>query len=288
MLTGRPGSIARIGPGVWLALLLASLPAVADTSADLLKRGRDAFEYGDFKRTSDVLAGVPESGELTEAERIEAWRLLGLSHFFLNRIPEADNAFFGLLKQNPDYQLDPFFVPPNAVAFFDDVRKRNEPYLAPIRDRRRARIEALEQEERLRVEADRRRREELSKPTAPMIVERRFQESSRLVALMPLGLGQFQNGRPGLGATVMSTQLVAAATSVGAYWLVEALRGPGGKFAAASYDRAQAADAVKWWSAGLFYALWLAGVIEANVNFVPSRVVGELPQPNTPAPARAP
>jgi hypothetical protein len=275
----------------WLLLwaLWLPAPARAQSPEELLKRAQDAFEYGDFKRTTQLLQGVPDGGALGEGDRIEAWRLLGLSNYYLENKTEAENALFGLLKQNPDYQLDPFYVPPAAVSFFDEVRKRNEQYLAPIRERRRARLKALEEEEQLRVEADRRRKEELARPPLPMLVERTTTQSSRLVASLPGGLGQFQNGNVPLGATLGALQLGAAIASIASYGLVEGLRGDNGRFAPAVVERARSADGVKWWAAGAFYLLWLAGAVEAHVNYVPTRVVGEtsVPAPPPPGPASA-
>lgn len=271
----------------WLVVLMLAAPRVslAQGPDDLLKRAQDAFEYGDFKRTTQLLQGVPDGGTLGESDRIEAWRLLGLAYYYLDNKPEAENALFGLLKQNPDYQLDPFYVPPAAVSFFDEVRKRNEQYLAPIRERRRARFKALEEEEQLRADADRRRREELARPALPTLIERTSTQSSRLVAFMPGGLGQFQNGNVPLGATLAALQAGTAIASIASYWLVEGLRGDNGQFASTVIERARTADTVKWWTAGAFYLLWLAGVIEANVHYVPTRVVSETA---TPAPVVSP
>ena len=94
---------------------------------------------------------------------------------------------------------------------------------------------------------------------------------------MPFGLGQFQNGHTKLGAALAVSQSVAAVASIASFISIEALRETDGRYTKPNYINAQRFDLAKWISAGLFYGLWLAGAIDANVRFVPERVVGEAP-----------
>lgn len=266
----------------WVAfatLLSLAVPALAQTATDRLKQARDAFEYGDFDGTVRLLADLPESGLLAlESDRIEAYRLLGLAHFFRGDAREATTAFFGLLKQNPDYALDPFYVPPHAVAFFDRVRKDHEALLSPIRERRRRRLREQELEDQARRAAEERRRQMLTPQQIPDVLEREVALNSRLVAAMPFGLGQFQNGHASLGSGLATLQVATGATSVLAFLAVEGLRDPDtGAFRGANYQTARNLDLVKWIGAAAFYALWLGGAMDANVRFVPRRVVSEGP-----------
>lgn len=283
----RPGAPAPSGTGAGAAVSPRFGDPLTRTGAEELRRARNAFEYGDFEAAVAILDGLGGSGQLVlEQERVEAYRLLGLSLFYLGRRDEAANAFFDLLKQNPDYQLDPFYVPPHAVAFFDDVKKESEPLLAPIRERRTRRIQEERAEEQARQEAERRRQEQLAR-MAPgeeddtfvvRLMERRVVENSPLVAWMPFGLGQFQNGHRQLGTALLATEAVAAAVSVLSFWAIEGLRDPRtGQFPAPAHDIATRLDTVKFVSAGIFYGLWLIGAIDANLRFVPTRVVAESP-----------
>lgn len=268
--------------------LLFVAHALAQTPGENLKRARDAFEYGDYARVVQLAKGLPESGALpVEVDRIDAYRILGLSHFYLRQTTEAEQAFLGLLRQNPDYQLDPFYVPPIAVAFFDEIRKRNEPYLAPIRERRNRQVREEQAAERARAEEERRRREAESRPLVvekpvPVYVDRQVLEHSRFVASMPFGLGQFQNGDAGLGVGLLAGQALSGALSVAAFVAIEALRQPDtGRFAGGDLGAARTFDAVKWIGAGLFYLLWAGGAADAHLRFVPSRLV----EPPAAAPA---
>ncbi len=261
---------------------LAGAVARADTAPEVLKEAHDAFEYGDFPKTVSLLKSVPAEQDLSESQRVQAYRMLGLAYFYLHRPADAENAMFELLKQDPDYQLDPFFVPPDAVAFFDQVRRRNEKYLAPIRKLRHERLKAEAEEAKMQALAEEQRRTALTKPR---VLEETVAHSSVLLAWMPFGLGQFQNGSVKLGATFAATEVLAAVVSIGSYLLVDALRSSQThRFSPPNYALAQKLDTAKWASGGAFYLLWLAGAVEANVDFAPDRVLSESELPSA-APA---
>lgn len=287
----REGMIERLhrlvllGATLVVALLLPPL-AQADSGQRLLKQARDAFEYGDYARAAQTLGGQATREQFPqEAERIEAYRLLGLSYFYLSKQKPSDptlrenaqEAFFGLLKQNPDFEFDPFYTPPEAVAFFDSVRRENEPYLEPIRVRRNARLREQQLEEDARLEAERRRREESPRAEVrTVIVERELERPSFLVAMMPFGVGQFQNGDTRTGLGFLSGQLVSSALSIISWSLIELMRDPeSNRYSAELYGYANTLQTIKYWSAGTFYALWVASAIHAGVRFEPLRVIGE-------------
>lgn len=273
----------------WLLVAAMACPNIvrADESAQLLKMARDAFEYGDFARTARTLGGQATRARFPlEADRIEAYRLLGLSYFYLFKKKPSDlslkenaqEAFFDLLKQNPDFELDPFYTPPEAVSFFDDVRRNNEKYLEPIRVRRDARIREQQLEENARLEAERRRREEqfVVPQQPPLIVERELERPLFLAAMMPFGIGQFQNNDTKTGIAFLSGEIISAAISIISWSLIEMMRDPeSGRYSPELYGYANTLQSVKYWSAGAFYGLWLAGAVHAGVRFEPVRVVRE-------------
>jgi len=267
------------------ALLAQTQPPDAETraAADALNRARVTFEYGDYPQASKLLSALLQAGRFESVQaRAEAWRLLGLALFYQGRKAEAQNAFLEYLYLEPDAELDPFFVPPAAVSFFDQVKKEAEPKLGPLRAQRRAAEEvqrraAAEEAERRRqreLEAERRRLQEIS-PS----VERRVVEHQFWVALMPFGIGQLQNGDKQLGITLAVSQVVAGAASAGSALLIETLRNEQtGQFdnsggGATQYQIAQRLNVVKWVGAALFYALWVGGAIHAAINYKPEEVL---------------
>src|SRR5712664_1436228 len=132
-------------------------PEQSRAAADAMARARVTFEYGDYAQASKLLSALVEVGRFESAQlRAEAYRLLGLSLFYQGRKGEAYSAFLEYLFLEPDAELDPFYVPPAAVSFFEKVKKEAEPQLAPIRAQRRAEAEARKKV--AAEEAERRRR----------------------------------------------------------------------------------------------------------------------------------
>jgi tetratricopeptide (TPR) repeat protein len=266
-----------------IALLIAQAPPPPDdesrSAADAMNRARVTFEYGDYPQASKLLSALVEAGRFESLQtRAEAYRLLGLSLFYQGRKGEAYRAFLEYLFINPDAELDPFYVPPAAVSFFDQVKREAEPRLAALRAQKRAELEAqkgvaAEEAERRRqreLEAERKRLQEIS-PS----IERRVVQHEFWVTMMPFGIGQIQNGDRKLGIFLATAQLVSGAASAGSALLIEQLRdnatgrfddhGPG----STPYKTAHRLNVVKWVGAALFYALWAGGAIHAAINYKP-------------------
>ncbi len=126
------------------ALLAQAQPKEEETRAatDAMNRARATFEYGDYAQASKLLSALLEAGRFESLHaRAEAYRMLGLSLFYQGRKGEAYKAFLEYLYIEPDAELDPFFVPPAAVSFFDQVKREAEPRLAPLREQKQAELE---------------------------------------------------------------------------------------------------------------------------------------------------
>jgi len=250
---------------------------------EAMNRARATFEYGDYPQASKLLAALVQAGRFESIQaRGEAYRLLGLSLFYQGRKGEAYSAFLEYLYINPDAEMDPFYVPPAAVAFFDQVKREAEPRLAPIRAQRRAELDA--QKRAAAEEAERRRQRELEEERRRLAaispsVERRVVQHEFWVTMMPFGVGQFQNGDRKLGIFFATSELITAAASAGSALLIEQLRdNDTGRFdnggsGVTQYQTAQRLNVVKWVSAGLFYALWASGAIHAAIHFKPEEVL---------------
>jgi hypothetical protein len=261
-----------------------------------MRRARNYFEYGDYASTARILKRLIDTGKFESADlRAEAYRLLGLSYFYQTKRGDAYQAFLELAYVDPDAELDPFYVPPAAVALLEQVKKDAEKQLAPLRAQRRAEEEA--RRKAAQEEANRRRqreREEEQRRLAALAptIERRVVQREFWVSLLPFGVGQLQNGDRTLGIALATTQVIAGATSGGSALLIETLRDPStGKFGGGVYPLAQRLNIAKWVGAALFYGLWMGGALHAAVNFqpetqLPDRLVTTQPaQPASALPA---
>ncbi|MCA1826836.1 MAG: tol-pal system YbgF family protein [Myxococcales bacterium] len=263
------------------------------SAVEAMNRARVTFEYGDYPQASKLLSALVEGGRFESLSlRAEAYRLLGLALFYQGRKGEAYSAFLEYLYLEPDGQLDPFYVPPAAVSFFDQVKKEAEPKLVPIRAQKRAEQEA--RQKAATAEAERRRQRELEEErrrlqqmTPP--IERRIVQHEFWVSMMPFGIGQLQNGDRTLGMVLATAQVIAGASSAGSALLIEELRDPAtGKFSntgtgSTPYRTAVRLNVVKWVGAGVFFALWAAGAIHAAIHFqaeeqLPDRLIDGNPR----------
>lgn len=195
----------------------------------------------------------------------------------LGREKEADGLIATILREDPSYVPTPGLFPQQVTDRFIAMR-------AELRDE----LEALARE---KMEKERQQQIALQKARAAQAKriaelerlasqERVVEERSRWVAMIPFGVGQFQNGNSGLGwFFAISEALTAAGTIVSATVAYD--------FAAVDCrtyvdpdtgvpaDCAElessflAARTVNWISFGSLAALVLAGIIEAQVSFDP-------------------
>jgi ATP phosphoribosyltransferase regulatory subunit HisZ len=109
-----------------------------------------------------------------------------------------------------------------------------------------------------------------------------IEKHSRLVAAIPFGAGQFQNGALELGVFFASSQALAVAGSIASALVYNRLANTNVNARGASGGRVDIAALnaqileVAWVnriSFGTWAALVVSGVIEAQVNFVPERLV---------------
>jgi hypothetical protein len=259
-------------------LLLLGLCAGADTTVgdtfgpggaqEKLRQARANFDYRNYAPAADLAQELIDSRALERTpDQIEAYRILGLSRFFQGRSEDARIAFINLLSLDPDFQLDPFYVPPQAVAFFERVRTDNQALLQPIRERRRAAQEALRQEEEARARL-------LSQgQVPPQVIREQVVKPSAAVALLPFGVGQFQNGDTTLGVALAISEAVAAVASVTCWVWVESQRSSSGYYPSSVYNTAVTVRDVQVATGIAFFVLWAGGAVEAVLNLKPPTVV---------------
>ncbi|MBV9948756.1 MAG: hypothetical protein JOZ69_18050 [Myxococcales bacterium] len=259
--------------------LLLVRAAHADPLADLEKAHSAyvAHRYDDAEARLRVLLD-PKTGELKDPNSIADARMyLGAVLVEQRRREEADEVFEKLLTDKFDYRPDELLVSQDAINVFLDARTRLRERIRKKQDEEAARkvselaaAEAANIRQRLRMK----QLEELASE------EHVVEKSSRLLALLPFGVGQFQNGQDDLGWVFLSTEaLLAVGSAVGAvitiYDANQANDALGRRDDTAAWDNhanahnaAIAADAM----AGGFLLAAVIGAVQAQVKFVPEHV----------------
>src|SRR5262249_12492896 len=146
----------------------------------------------------------------------QARMYLGASLLAQGKTAEAKEAFEKLALEDPTFEPDPLSFPGDAINTFIDVRA------SLLEEIRRASQAAA------KLEAERKRREEAEKEAQRQWLEKLKAQAgeqkitvrhSRVVASIPFGVGQFQNGQPGLGWVFLGAE-VAALGGTAVTWLM--------------------------------------------------------------------
>jgi len=232
-----------------------------------LRDARNAFDFGAYALVIEGLTPAIEPNILIAEPKnlIEAYRFLGLAHFFLGQKKLAKKRFEALIRFRPDHSLDSIDTPPPAVAFFQDIK------------------EELGKEIALKKEALRQQREE-EKQAEILRNIRRYRRDvqirSRLVASLPFGVGQFQNEQPVLGAVFLGTEVAAISISLASYLAVENLRGLDGRFRNADVEQARSFQRIQLVSGAIAIGLIAVGITEALISFKRKKTLREVELPS--------
>jgi hypothetical protein len=280
-------ALLRVSCGVVLAVALTARVAYADDRAEVDK-ARSAFlrkQYDEVERRLAPFVQAASSEARDQAVLPDAYFLLAATLFRLGRTEEAHALLDAMAARRPDAEPDPLLLPPEVVDGFADAKGRvRERVAEQQKERERLRIEAEAARVREKQELDQR----IAKLENLARVESIREPHSRWVAAVPFGVGQFQNGEKGLGWVLLvseSLALLTCATTVVIYdraiddaYATRDQPGVSRQYLA----RATAARTVNVISAITGLAFGAAGLVEAQVNFVPEvkvtreRTSGEL------------
>lgn len=263
--------------GGFAVVLALAVPRVAraDAAAEL-EKAHSAYVARHYDEAESKLRSLLASGAVKDPDVVADARMyLGAVLVAEGKQEDAAAVFDQLLADRPRYDPDQLKVTVQAMYAFIDAKTRNK-------DKIRASLEAEAQAE----EADRVRaeQEKVSQAKRLAMLEKLASEEvvverhSRWVALVPFGVGQFQNGQTGLGvAFLVGESAFAAGSLIGAAFAI--------------YDEARTNAATASGTASPTYHSWadlaallgnvsigacaltaVIGVIHAQLTFVPDRV----------------
>ncbi len=303
---------ARSVPVV-LLLILAALSAAGTAAAQngdqkgavdkgcyAYKRARQTKAPEDYAEADQILRGIldPQTGILKDKVFInDAMMCRGATLVGMGKTAEAVELFEKIVRSDRSYEPDPAVFPAQVATVFFDARTSAEEKIRKDQEEEARRAKERREQEAAAAAAQVERMKALEKlATQDHVVE----VNRRLIALLPFGVGQFQNGKNGLGWFFLSTEalLVAGTLVTGGIYLAQyenaqAANQSLNSFVAQQYlDRVDQARTVNLLFNGALLATYLAGVIEAEVTFVPAfssvrpRPLPKLPgtSPDAPAP----
>jgi len=263
-----------------LALALWGGAAHADEQSDVAK-ARAAYEAKNYEDADRRLRAMldPETGTLKDANlRTQARMYLGATLLAEKKAPEASAVFEALLLDDPSFEPDPLSFPSDVVETFIDTRKRIIDKINATKAehaRQAAERKAREEEEKRKAAERVRLLERLA--TEEKVTERH----SRWIAMIPFGVGQFQNGQTGWGWVFLGTEaamLVGAGVAFPVWYYnrshVNDLVGqdPDLDPLKTYRERANAAAIANGIFNGAFALTAAVGILHAQLTFVPEAV----------------
>lgn len=180
------------------------------------------------------------------------------------------------LTENPLMSApDGLTFPPPVVGLFLEVRDEMQQVIKREEEAKIAELRAEAAEERRRAEERKRRLEELERLAGQETV---IVRNSRWIASIPFGVGQFQNDSPALGWTFLVSETLLLGTAIGSQLVLldqydkAASQTAESPLAAADLNsNTSAAYTTLLVSSWAFVGVALAGIVEANLNFVPEK-----------------
>jgi tetratricopeptide (TPR) repeat protein len=285
-----------------LAVLLGASVCRADDAQEL-ELAKNRFNAGQYEEAHQQFTrllqptlppcdkGPSGACRLTDADLIERTRVLDAASLIALRRPAlADAQIETVLRQNPAYAPSPALFPQEVVDRFTEVRGRLREELDRLAEQQAH--EALKR--RL---TDQQAREAQEKWVADLQrlagQERRTEVNTRWLALLPLGVGQYQNGDIRLGALFTTTEVLLAASLVTSGVIAQSYAGFDRRLCTSKECLADVeskfttAKLFNHISFGALLGVAVAGIVQAQIAFVPERVT-TIPRPIPPRPKIAP
>ena len=271
-------------PGHAFALALALVAstsferaAQADAQADF-EKARAAYRahaYEDAEARFSALLDPRAPEKLEPAVASQARMYLGATHIAEKRIQDAERVFEKLLVEDPRYDPDPLTFPTDVLNDFIDVRARIRQRLNDAA----ALAARLEAEKRAREELEKKHQAERLHILEQMAAEEKITvRHSRLVASVPFGAGQFQNGQNTLGWIFLGVEsALVIGSGIAFIPYNDAINRRNEEHNAGDPDhkenlysnRAQTAQAVNLGIVGGLVLVMAGGVLQAHLAFVP-------------------
>jgi hypothetical protein len=249
-----------------LVVCAASAQAQAPNQSQVYETGRQLYANGEHQKAADhfqkQIEGTPAG--LTEPPLVQKGRMIwGASLMWLGRKADAILQFEKILGENSKFAPDPVAFPQGVLAEFEATRTRLAS--AAITNSNASKLKKELDIAHLEITKLKSQVEALKSYSRE---ERLVSKHSRIVASIPFGAGQFQNGDTALGLIFLGAQTLALGTAVTTFAIHQ-------NIPSTPDDPAKAASAestsryLNWAGSGAFLVFALAGIIHANLTFVP-------------------
>lgn len=265
------------------AIVASVLALAADARADErvdLEKARVAYLGRNYAEAEDRLRALldPRTGAKERTVSSQARMYLGAVHFAQGKKDAAKEVFEGLLRDDPTFEPDPLGFPGDVINLYIDTRAQHAESIKNALAEA-ARLEALR---KAKEAAEREQRERWLERVKSLAQEDKTTvKNRRLVAWVPFGAGQFQNRQPVLGWVFLGAEASLIVTSAALFGMQRYARDRAleeqrkndpeqkkDQYLARENDFFVANAIVT----GTFLVVAVAGIIQANLAYVPEYV----------------
>jgi TolA-binding protein len=270
---------ALVIAAAFVLVLLGTRAASAQGSVELQK-ARAAYLARNYSEAEARLQALvdPKTG-LKELSLLSQARMyLGAVRLAQGNRDAAVQVFETTILDDSAFEPDPLSFSGEVINTFYDVRGQLQERLRQ-NAQNRARLEA---EARARAEDERRKQEAWLAKVKQLAQEEKITvRNNRLLAFLPFGVGQFQNGDSVLGWTFLVSEaalVVGTGVTIPMYAYArgraddETRANDLNQKAQVYQDRAENIRTVNLSMAGAFAAIAITGIVQANLAYVPERV----------------
>jgi hypothetical protein len=246
----------------------------------------DAAKYEECAARLGHLLDPKSPHPLVEPQVIETARIYDATCLMgLGKDEQADEPLRAAIRKNPQMR------PPDSLLFparvVDRFLKVREQLFGELRATEQKAIERARQEAAAKQKRDNEQWEYFITLERIARQEVVIKKNSRLVALVPFGVGQFQNGNKPLGWTLLGAETALAATALTSLGVFSQLNMQAASFEARGQQPSKRVNGrLSNWhftltlSTYALLAVGAVGVVEAEASFVPEvRRVRERPLP---------
>jgi tetratricopeptide (TPR) repeat protein len=277
------------------ALGLLAWPAVvrADPQQQL-QLARVRYENGKYDEAAAILGkllAIPVEPGAAGRERREVYQEARPIHaaclIALGRVEEADAVILEQYRDDPFYELPPGQFPTPVSDRFIEV---GADHRDEIEQWRRKVVASKQRAAADQAAYEKARAERLLALERMAAEERTVIQRSRWLAMVPFGLGQFQNEDIGLGIFFLSTETLGVATTIVSGAIAQNIKDTRCRPIDATLPMAEAlpdrkidcnalterfdiAQIVNWVAFGASASLIVGGILEAQIGFVEEEVV---------------
>jgi hypothetical protein len=254
--------------------IAAEPPRLNDTAE--LARVVSLYEAGKYGECADSLKHLLSSESphpLHEVDVIENARIYHAACLIgIGQNQQADEPLRAAIRQNPQMKApDSLLFPPQVIDRFLRVRETMFDVIRKAEDERVKRAQELAAQQEARAKRERERVQGLERLAQQ---ETLITPRTRWLALVPFGVGQFQNDDKPLGYVFLTSEVLLAATTLTALGVETHLVLATSQVAKPDPSNGNRIDN---WKTALDYSsyAWLGvsliGILEAQISFVPEQ-----------------